>query len=78
MLNIEDLSRIKGFRFPQSMIGYAVWPYHRLALSLRDVGDLLAELGASVPYETFRDWVDRFGYQFAPKVRRDRSAPADK
>lgn len=29
-------------------------------------------------YETIRDWVSRFGHQFAAKIRRDRSAPADK
>lgn len=78
MLNIEDLSRIKGFRFPRSVIGYAVWAYHRFALSLRDVEDLLAERGVSVSYETIRDWVNRFRHQYAAKIRRDRSAPADK
>ncbi len=54
MLNIEDLSRVKGFRFPKSVIGYAVWAYHRFALSLRDVEDLLAERGVTVSYETIR------------------------
>jgi transposase-like protein len=33
MLIIEDLSRIKGFRFPRGVIGYTVWAYHRFALS---------------------------------------------
>jgi len=92
MLNIEDLSRIKGFRFPKSVIGCAVWAYHRFALSLRDVhcpavhfrgkcherADLLAERGVTVSYETTRDWVNRFGHGFAAKIRRDRPAPADK
>lgn len=78
MLNIEDLARIKGFRFPRSVIGYAVWAYHRFALSLRDVEDLLAERGIKVSYETIRDWVHRFGHQFAARIRRDRPAPADK
>jgi putative transposase len=45
MLNLSDLSRIKGFRFPRAVIGYAVWAYHRFALSLRDVEDLLAARG---------------------------------
>jgi putative transposase len=40
MLSIEGLSRIKGFRFPKSVIGYAVWAYHRFALILRDLEDL--------------------------------------
>jgi putative transposase len=78
MLHIEELSRIKGFRFPKSVIGYAVWAYHRFSLSLRDVEDLLAERGVTVSYETIRDWVNRFGRQFAARIRRDRPAPADK
>ncbi|QFT95377.1 hypothetical protein FIU86_21170 (plasmid) [Roseovarius sp. THAF9] len=40
MLNTKDLSRIKGFRFPWSVNGYAVWAYHRIALSLRDAEGL--------------------------------------
>ena len=78
MLNLSDLPRLKGFRFPRSVIGYAVWAYHRFALSLRDVEDLLAARGITVSYETIRDWVARFGVQFAAKVRRDRPRPADK
>lgn len=50
MLNLSDLSRIKGLRFPRSVIGYAVWVYHRFTLSLRDVEDLLASRGIRVSY----------------------------
>ena len=78
MLNLSDLSRLKGFRFPRSVIGYAVWAYHRFALSLRDIEDLLAARGITVSHETIRDWVARFGVQFAAKIRRDRPRPADK
>ncbi len=78
MLNLCDLSRIKGFRFPRSVIGYAVWAYHRFALSLRDVEDLLASRGIRVSYETVRDWVARCGGQFAAQIRRERPGPADK
>lgn len=78
MLNLLDLSRLDGFRFPRTVIGYAVWAYHRFALSLRDVEDLLASRGIIVSYETIRDWVARFGVQFAKNIRRDRPCPADK
>jgi putative transposase len=78
MLNLCDLFRIKGFRFPRSVIGYAVWAYHRFALSLRDVEDLLASRGIRVSYETVRAWVIRFDGQFAARVRCKRSGPADK
>ena len=71
-------SALKGYRFPRSVIGYAVWAYHRFALSLRDVEDLLAERGIEVSYETIRDWVAKFGPQIAAKIRHDRSQPADK
>lgn len=60
------------------MIGYSVWAYHRFGLSLRDVEGLLASHGITVSYETIRDWVARFGNQFAAKIRRDRPRPADK
>mgnify|MGYP000586743768 CR=1 FL=1 len=78
MLNLSDLSRIKGFRFPRSVIGYAVWAYHRFTLSLRDVEDLLASRGIQVSYETVRDWVARFGGQFAARIRHERSGLANK
>ena len=39
-----------GYRFPQEIIGHAVWLYHRFSFSLRDVEDLLAERGIRVSY----------------------------
>jgi len=78
MLNLDDLYRLKGYRFPRTVIGYAVWAYHRFALSLRDVEDLLAERGVVVSHETIRMWVAKFGTQLAAKIRRDRPRPADK
>ena len=78
MINQVSSSRLKGFRFPRSIISYAVWAYHRFALSLRDVEDLLAERGVIVSYESIRVWCQRFGTQIDAKIRRDRPAPADK
>ena len=78
MWNLPDLSRIKGFRFLRAVIGYAVWAYHQCALSLRNVEDLLASCGIRVSYETVRDWVARFGGQFAGRIRCERPGPADK
>ncbi len=45
-------SLYRGHRFPSEIISRAVWLYHRFALSLRDVEDLLAERGVIVSYET--------------------------
>ncbi len=78
MISQVSQSRLKSFRFPRSIISYAVWAYHRFALSLRDVEDLLAERGVIVSYESIRVWRQRFGTQIAARIRRDRPAPADK
>lgn len=78
MILSPDPTCLKGRRLPRSVIGYAVWLYHRFALSLRDVGDILAERGIRVSHETIRVWGLRFGPQFAAAIRRDRPDPADK
>jgi putative transposase len=70
-----DLRRLEGFRFPRSIISYAVWAYHRFALSTADVEGLLAERRLFVSRETIRKWVNRFGRHFACCVRRDRPRP---
>ncbi len=73
-----DMPRLKGFRYPREVIAYAVWAYHRLALSTADVEDLLAARGVIVSRETVRLWVNRFGRHFADCIRRDRPRPNDK
>ena len=40
---METRSIYRGYRFAPDVIAHAVWLYHRFALSLRDVEDLLAE-----------------------------------
>ena len=72
MILTKSTLRLKGFRFPFSVISYAVWAYHRFNLSLRDVEDLLAERGVTVSYETIRVWVTRFGPNIAREIRRAR------
>ena len=46
-----SLPRLKGFRYPREIIAYAVWVYHRFALSMADVEDLLAERSVNVIQE---------------------------
>lgn len=70
--------RLKGYRFPRSIISDAIWAYHRFALTLRDVEDLLAERGVTVSYEIIRAWVGKFGVQIAERVRAARKQPTDK
>lgn len=72
------MPRLKGYRFPREIVAYAVWAYHRFALSTADVEDLLAERGVTVTRESVRRWVNRFGCHFATCIRRDRPAANDK
>jgi hypothetical protein len=65
-------------RFPAEIISHAVWLYHVVCLSLRDVELLLAERGVVVSYETVRRWCKKFGASFADRLRRRRPRPGDK
>ena len=51
----------KRHRFPQDIIGHAVWLYFRFTHGLRDVEELLAQRGLEVSYETIRCWTQKFG-----------------
>ena len=73
-----SMSRLTGFRFPREIIAYAVWAYHRFAMSTADVEALLAERGVIVSREAIRLWVNSFGPHFANCIRRDRPRPNDK
>ena len=54
-------------RFPLDIIGRAVWLYFRLALSFRDVEDLMAERGIEASSETPRCGTRKFVGLFAGK-----------
>ena len=71
-------ARYKGYRYPIEVNGHAVWLYHRFALSLRDVEELLLARGVVVSHETVRSWCARFGPDYAKKLRRRRARPGDK
>jgi len=66
----NDRPRYYGYRFPPEIISYAVLVYHRFCLSFRDVEDLLAERGIIVSYEAIRIWCQKFGPEFARKLKR--------
>lgn len=78
MIKPKQLGAFSGDRFPPEIIGYAVWSYFRIPLSLRDVEDLLAPCGIAVSYKTNRAWVAKFGSQYAKVICRDRPQVADK
>lgn len=73
-----SMPRLKGFRFPREIVAYAVWAYHRFALSTADVEYLLAECNVIVSRETIRLWINRFVGHFVACIRRDRPRPIDK
>ena len=71
-------ARYKGYRYPIEVIGHAVWRYHRFALSLRDVEELMLARGVVVTHETIRSWCAKFGPGYAARLRRRRPHPGDK
>jgi putative transposase len=64
-------------RFPPEIISHAVWLYHRLCLSFRDVEDLLAVRGVIVSHEAIRYWCTKFGLDYTRKLRRRRGRLGD-
>ncbi len=65
----ESSERSKGYRFPKTIISYAVYLYHRFLLSYRDVQELLFERGVDVSHETVRVWCAKFGPDLAEALR---------
>jgi putative transposase len=61
--------KLPGDRFPLSIIGYAVWLYHRYPLSYRDVEELLFERGIRVSRASIRTWCINFSDEFARGLR---------
>ncbi|MBL3670920.1 IS6 family transposase [Streptomyces sp. M2CJ-2] len=74
---LVDAPSYRGFRFPPEIIAHCVWLYHRFALSLRDVEELMLERGIEVSYETIHQWTRRFGPAYANALRRRRPKPGD-
>jgi putative transposase len=67
-----SMPRLKGFRYTREIIAYAVWAYHRFAMSTADVEDLLSERGVIVSHEAVRLWANRFVWHFTKCIRQDR------
>jgi putative transposase len=60
----------KHHRFPAEVIQHPVWLYYRFNLSHRDIEDLLVERGINVSYESIRLWCNKFGGQYAKRLKR--------
>ena len=75
-MNTADL--YKRHRFPAEIISHVVWLYFRFSLSFRDVEELMFERGVVLTYETVRAWCEKFGRDFAKKLKHRRPQPGDK
>lgn len=62
--------------FPATVIQRAVWLYFRFTLSLRDVGEMLAQRGIDVSYETIRASNVKFDPKIAANLRRRKLPPS--
>lgn len=62
--------RYQRHRFPSEIISHAIWLYHRFCLSFREVEEMLAERGIVVTYETIRQWCQKFGPDYARKLKK--------
>ncbi|NNU62854.1 IS6 family transposase [Ochrobactrum soli] len=65
-------------RFPPEIIAEAVWLYFRFPLSFRMVEDMLAYRGIIVTHKTVREWAEKFGRDYANKIRRRTPRLGDK
>ena len=70
-------SPYRGYRFPSEIISYCVWVYFRFSVSYRDIEELMAERGVTVTYETIRAWCERFGRDYAKRIRARRGRLGD-
>lgn len=65
-------------RFPAEIIAEAVWLYFRFPLSFRMVEDMLAYRGIVVTHKTVREWAEKFGREYANRIRRRTPRLGDK
>jgi putative transposase len=67
----------KRRRFPPLIIAHAVWLYFPFPLSPRPVEELLLERGIVVSYETVRVWAQKFGPNYARRLKRKKPSRRD-
>ena len=68
----------KRYRFPVSIMSYAVWQYHRFNLSFRDIREQLEYRGIIVSHETLRSWCIKFSRQFKDVLKKQERKYSDK
>lgn len=76
-VNTEQTISYKRHRYAAAIISHCVWLYFRFSLSFRDVEVMMAERGVVVSYESIRTWCEKFGRQYARKIRLQRGRMGD-
>jgi hypothetical protein len=72
MTPLANTERYKNHRFPGEIISHGVWLYYRFSLSYREVQELLFERGITVSHEAISGWCQKFGQDYANRLRRRR------
>jgi len=69
-LIINSTKTYKRHRFSPEIIQFAAWFYHRFNLSHRYIEDLMSQRGIQISYEAIRLWCNKFGTEYAQRLRR--------
>ncbi|MDF1758081.1 MAG: IS6 family transposase [Legionellaceae bacterium] len=72
------LPKLKGYRYPWSIISFSVYLYHRFSLSYRDIEEMMLYRGISISYESIRKWCLKFASHFNDVLKKKEPARADK
>ena len=70
--------KLKGYRYPWSIISFCVYLYHRFSLSYRDIEEMMACRGVLVSYESIRKWCLKFAGYFNDALKKKEPARTDK
>ena len=65
-------------RYPMTIIGQAIWQYHRFNHSYRDAREQLLYRGIEVSHETIRSWCYKFGKEFEKVIKKKQRKITDK
>jgi len=68
----------KGHRYPASIMGMAVWLYHRFNLSYRDVQEQMGYRGIIMSHESIRYWCIKFADHYKNIIRKRERKLTDK
>jgi putative transposase len=71
-MKTPPLISYKRHRYPAAVISQCVWLYFRFALNFKDVELMMAQRSVDVSYENIRAWCEKFGRQYAQKIRHQR------